>query len=168
MPKTKESAVSFKTALDFSRDDLEKIIPALQQTMADNFDLHSQTKFAHWNLKGQHFYPLHLLFDDLAEMIHPFTDQLAERITLLGGIARGSARRVAELSSLEEFPESPHDGETYLRELQSRYAEHADNCRQRIEEVSDVDPTTEDMITELSRAVDQALYFIEAHLQKTS
>src|SRR5690625_7829622 len=135
--------------------------------MADNLDLHSQTKFAHWNLKGSRFYPLHLLFDDLAEMIQPFTDTLAERITLLGGVARGSIRRAAELSSLEEFPEAPHDGDTYLQELQSRYAQHADNCRKQIEAVSDIDPTTEDMITELSRAVDQALYFIEAHLQRT-
>lgn len=165
--KTKETSVRFSTALDFSKDDLGKLTGALEQLMADNLDLHSQTKFAHWNVKGRDFYSLHLLFDDLAAMIHPFTDTLAERITLLGGIARGSIRRAAALSTLEEFPESPHDGETYLRELQARYAEHSNNCRRQIEAVSDIDPTTEDMITELARAVDQALYFIEAHLQKT-
>lgn len=158
-----EAAV-FSTALEFGSGSRSQLIETLQQHMADNHDLHDQTKFAHWNVKGENFWALHKLFDQLAEMIHPFTDTLAERITLLGGIARGTVRQTAQASGLEEFPDGPQDGHTYLRELQSRFAEHADNSRQRAEAVAETDPTSEDLFIEMSRELDQALYFIEAHL----
>jgi len=99
-------------------------------------------------------------------MIHPFIDLMAERITLLGGFARGTSRQTAAATSVEKFPDGPQDGETYLRELQTRYAEHADNSRKHAEASAEDDPTTEDLFIEVSRAVDQALYFIEAHLNQ--
>src|SRR5690625_754647 len=157
-------AAVFNTALEFETETRSKLIETLQQHMADNHDLYDQTKFAHWNVKGENFWELHKLFDELAEMVHPFTDTLAERITLLGGVARGTVRQTAEASGLEEFPDGPQDGHTYLRELQSRFAEHAANSRRHAEAVAEDDPTSEDMFTEMSRVLDQALYFIEAHL----
>src|SRR5690625_2509566 len=166
---TRKSASSskeamFSTAVEFDADTRSELIAALQQHLADNHDLYDQTKVAHWNVKGENFWELHKLFDELAEMVHPFTDTLAERITLLGGVARGTVRQTAEASGLEEFPDGPQDGHTYLRELQSRFAEHAAHSRRHAEAVAADDPTSEDMFTEMSRVLDQALYFIEAHL----
>lgn len=163
--KTAKAAV-FSTALDVDQDARSKLIEMLQQHMADNHELYDQTKVAHWNVKGRDFWALHKLFDELAEMIHPFIDAMAERITLLGGFARGTSRQTAAATNIEEFPEGPQDGETYLRELQTRFAEHADNSRKHAEASADDDPTTEDLFIEVSRTVDQALYFIEAHLQE--
>src|SRR5690625_6591331 len=74
--------------------------------------------------------------------------------------------QTAAATSVEKFPDGPQDGETYLRELQTRYAEHADNSRKHAEASAEDDPTTEDLFIEVSRAVDQALYFIEAHLNQ--
>src|SRR5690554_4577413 len=147
--KTTKS-VAFSTALAMDATTRASLIAMLQQHMADNDDLYSQTKFAHWNVKGQDFYSLHKLFDDLADMVHPFTDALAERITLLGGIARGTSRQTAATSSLEEFPDGPQDGHTYLRELQSRFAEHADNSRRHAAASAEDDATTEDLFIEIS------------------
>ena len=163
---TSEPITAFSTALSLSSATRSKLIASLQQHMADNDDLYSQTKFAHWNVKGDGFFYLHKLFDELAGMIQPFTDELAERITLLGGIARGTSRQTAATSSLEEFPDGPQDGTSYLQALQARFAEHADNSRKHAEAASELDATTEDLFIEISRTVDQALYFIEAHLQK--
>ena len=39
----------------------------LNQQFADMFDLYSQTKQAHWNVKGEEFFQLHKLYDELAE-----------------------------------------------------------------------------------------------------
>ena len=162
---SKKAAV-FSTSLSLDTDARNKLIEMLQQHLADNHELYDQTKVAHWNVKGENFWQLHKLFDDLAEMIHPFIDSMAERITLLGGFAKGTSRQTAAATSLEEFPDGPQDGETYLRELQTRFAEHADNSRKHAEAAAEDDPTTEDLFIEVSRTIDQALYFIEAHLQK--
>ncbi len=162
---SKKGAV-FSTALSLKSSDREKLIAMLQQHMADNHELFDQTKVAHWNVKGENFWQLHKLFDELAEAIFPYIDMMAERITLLGGFAKGTSRQTAAATGIEEFPTDPQDGMTYLRELQSRYAEFADNSRKHAEDSAELDPTTEDLFIEISRAADQALYFIEAHLQR--
>ena len=156
----------FSTELDVDQAARRKLIGLLQQHMADNHELYDQTKVAHWNVKGPNFWALHKLFDELAEMIHPFIDLMAERITLLGGFARGTSRQTAAATEIEEFPDGPQDGDTYLRELQTRYAQLADNSRKHAEASAEDDPTTEDLFIEVSRTADQALYFIEAHLQQ--
>ena len=78
----------FATRIDLSIEVREKIISLLNQHLADTFDLYSQTKQAHWNVKGLQFFQLHELFDKLAEEVEDQVDTLAERATSLGGIAR--------------------------------------------------------------------------------
>lgn len=81
------------------------MIELLNQQLADAFDLYSQTKQAHWNVKGMHFIQLHELFDSLASSVLEFVDDIAERATALGGYAKGTARMAAHHSRLAEFPE---------------------------------------------------------------
>lgn len=67
----------------------------LNQQLADASDLLSQVKQAHWNVKGPAFWQLHRLFDEVAEQADGWIDELAERITALGGYARGTVRMAA-------------------------------------------------------------------------
>ena len=57
----------------------EKATALLNQHLADASDLHSQTKRAHWNVKGMHFFQLHELFDTLADEVEEYADLIAER-----------------------------------------------------------------------------------------
>lgn len=87
-----------KSSLFLTRNDLpleirEKIVTLLNQHLADTFDLYSQTKQAHWNVKGPQFFQMHELFDKLAEEVEDLVDMIAERATSLGGIAQGTARK---------------------------------------------------------------------------
>ena len=43
------------------------VVPLLQQSLAEAFDLLSHAKQAHWNIKGPNFISLHKLFDEIAE-----------------------------------------------------------------------------------------------------
>ena len=69
---------TFETAVDLSAATRVAMIGLLNQELADTSDLYSQTKQAHWNVKGIHFYQLHLLFDQLAEKRQGEADELAE------------------------------------------------------------------------------------------
>jgi starvation-inducible DNA-binding protein len=62
-----------------------KVIDSLNARLADAIDLGAQAKHAHWNVKGANFIALHELFDKLAESVEEHIDELAERITALGG-----------------------------------------------------------------------------------
>lgn len=157
---------SFKTSIDFKPDVRAKLVALLNQNLADVTDLHSQTKQAHWNVKGTNFYQLHELFDDLAESIFGFIDEIAERATALGGYATGTACMAATNSRVPEFPTQATNGLDHLHALIERYAAYAKSARAAMAEADRLgDTDTNDLFTDVSRAVDKALWFLEAHVQ---
>ena len=160
------SDTTFTTRIDLAADVRTRMTSLLNRQTAQNADLYSQTKQAHWNVKGPDFMQLHLLFDQLAGMIEPFTDELAERVTALGGYAKGTVRMAAATSDLPEFPTDRHDGQAHLEALAERWAAYAASTRAAIQASAEAgDPSTEDLFVEISREVDKGLYFIEGHLQ---
>src|SRR5213592_3545651 len=53
----------FKTKNDLSEPIRVKVVELLNARLADCTDLQTQTKQAHWNVKGPNFIALHELFD---------------------------------------------------------------------------------------------------------
>src|SRR6185312_746016 len=159
------------TRLDATRIDIrqkvrERMADLLNQQLADTLDLYTQVKQAHWNVKGPHFIMLHELFDKLAENLEEPVDDVAERITALGGVARGTARVAARDSRLPEFPLERVDGLDAVALLADRYAALAASTRAAIETAGkEGDADTSDLFTGISRALDKALWFLEAHLE---
>jgi starvation-inducible DNA-binding protein len=157
---------TFETAVALAPETRTAMIDLLNQQLADTSDLYSQTKQAHWNVKGIHFYPLHLLFDQLAEHREDESDEIAERAVQLGGYATGTVRMAAASSRLPEIPADVDSGEDYVRALVERYGEHANNTRRGIDIADQAgDADTADLLTEISRQVDKDLWFLQAHLQ---
>lgn len=167
MAKTlSKSKRSFETRIDLPQDARNELVAMLNQQMADNADLYSQVKQAHWNVKGENFMQLHELFDQLAESVQGFTDELAERTTALGGYAEGTVRMAAEASTLPEYPVDAVDGKAHLEAVRERWAAYAASTRAAIDRSEELgDLGTSDLFTEIIREVDKGLYFIEAHLQ---
>ena len=160
MPKTHQ------TSIDLDSETREQIVALLNQHLADTFDLYSQTKQAHWNVKGAHFIQLHELYDKLATELIDHVDTIAERATALGGVAHGTARLAATHSRLEEFPDKAIGSLDSVRALVERYAALAATTRAAIDTSDDLgDVDTADLFTGVSRALDKALWFLEAHLQ---
>lgn len=158
--------LEFKTSIDLPAPARKEIISILNHDLAASSDLYSQTKQAHWNVKGDNFYQLHELFDDLADGILEVVDMVAERATALGGYAMGTVRMAAESSYLPEYQCHSSKGSDHVSELVRRYAKYAKRVRDMIEKTADLgDLSTSDMYTEISRKVDKSLWFLEAHLQ---
>jgi len=157
---------TFQTAVDIPAATRTAMIALLNQALADTSDLYSQTKQAHWNVKGIHFYQLHLLFDELAALREGEADEIAERATELGGYATGTVRMAAASSRLPEMPSDIDDGVDYVQALVERYGIHANNARAAIDTSDEAgDADTADLFTEISRQLDKDLWFLQAHVQ---
>ena len=155
-----------QTSIDIDSESREQLITLLNQQLADTFDLYTQTKQAHWNVKGEQFIQLHELYDKLAAELTDHVDNIAERATTLGGVALGTARMAAASSSLPEFPGSGIGSMESVRALVERYAAVAASTRAAIDSSDELgDADTADLFTGISRSVDKALWFLEAHLQ---
>ena len=156
----------FKTKNDLSEATRVKAIELLNARLADCKDLQTQTKQAHWNVKGPHFIGLHELFDKINEDVEDYVDEIAERAVQLGGVAEGTARVVAKRSSLPEYPLNAADGHSHVEALSTALAAFAKSARQAIDQANELrDLDTADLFTEVSRGVDKWLWFVEAHLQ---
>jgi starvation-inducible DNA-binding protein len=164
---TANSTRTFPTRIDLPKDVRLEVIGILNQHLADTLDLYTQSKQAHWNVKGIEFFQLHELFDTVAESIFPYVDMIAERITALAGTAMGTVRASAKNSALPEYPMEVVEGRQHLEALTERYAAYARAVRKSIDRCQNIgDASTADLLTEVSRAVDKDLYFLESHLQK--
>ncbi len=116
---------TFETRIDLSEKTRTAMVKLLNQQLADTFDLYSQIKQSHWNVKGMDFMQLHELFDDLAESVLEYADMIAERATALGGSAMGTVRMAAENSTLPEMPAKTVEGKEVVAVLSDRMAAYS-------------------------------------------
>jgi starvation-inducible DNA-binding protein len=154
------------TRIDLPQETRAQVITILNQSLASSLDLKTQVKQAHWNVKGMDFYQLHQLFDEMAAELEELIDLIAERVTALGGTALGTARMAASRSILPEYPLDTLDGKDHIIALADRYAPYGKQIRAAIDQTGELgDADTADLYTEVSRAIDKRLWFLEAHLQ---
>jgi starvation-inducible DNA-binding protein len=166
-PNAKVKQPRFPTHIDLPAASRSGVIELLNTSLAACFDLMSQTKQAHWNVKGREFYSLHLLFDVLAGELAEYVDDLAERATALGGYATGTVRMAASASILPEYPTDAIDGMEHVAALVERFAAFGAHVRDAIDACADEhgDQDSADLYTEISRGIDKRLWFLEAHIQ---
>ena len=125
-----------------------------------------QMKRAHWNVKGPHFIGLDELFDQIDEAVESYVDLIAERIVQLGGIAEGTVRLAASRTRLPEYPLEIAEGMAHVEAVARALSTFGKEVRSTIDEANALDDAgTADLFTEISRGIDQWLWFVEAHSQ---
>lgn len=155
------------TRIDLPPEIRQYVIALLNQTLACTVDLRSQVKQAGWNVKGQDFSPLRALFTTIAIELGAYSDLLAERISVLGGVVMGTARTAATRSKLLEYPDGIVEGNAHVLALAERFAYYATAVRDEISHAADVeDADTAAICTDISRGVDKQLWILEAHLHR--
>src|SRR5881296_4354269 len=107
----------YPTKNDLPESTRRAMIELCNARLADAIDLQTQTKQAHWNVKGPDFIALHKLFDEVNDDVEEYVDLLAERAVQLGGVADGTARVAAKRSSLPEYAVKDGDGRAHVEAL---------------------------------------------------
>jgi len=104
IPDQTKGARLHKTNNDTKNNAKAASMEALQARLADGIDLALVTKQAHWNLKGPQFIGVHLMLDGFRTEQDEWNDMMAERITQLGGTARGTVQEVGRETKLSPYP----------------------------------------------------------------
>ena len=157
---------TFSTRVDIADSSRDELVEVLNARLADTFDLYSQLKQAHWNVKGSDFIQLHELYDTIAESVLEYVDTIAERATALGGLALGTARMAAAASTLDEYPADAVAGMDTVAAIADRLGVYGASVRAAIEVALELDDQdTADLFIEVSRTIDKHLWFVEAHQQ---
>jgi starvation-inducible DNA-binding protein len=165
-PKIVEAAMAVKRRNDLPSNTTTIAIGLLNARLADSIDFALLTKQAHWNIKGPRFIALHEMIDTFRTKIDGHVDTMAERIVQLGGTALGTTQVVSRASTLVAYPTDISKEDDHLAALIERYANVANAVRKAIDDADDAgDADTVDIFTAFSRALDKALWFLEAHTQ---
>jgi starvation-inducible DNA-binding protein len=156
----------YKTKIDLSEKARRNVAVILNDRLAYAIDLQTQIKQAHWNVKGPNFIALHELFDKLSDVVLEQIDEIAERVTSLGGTAEGTVAVAAKRSKLKNYPLSITAGKDHLFYLSTQLSVYGKAVRVAIAETDELgDADTADLFTQISREIDKYLWFLEAHLQ---
>jgi starvation-inducible DNA-binding protein len=140
-------------------------VALLNKHLAAAIDLHAQMKQAHWNVRGPGFIAIHELFDRVSTAVEDYSDLLAERAAGLGGTANGTIQVATKTSFLNPYPLGIADELKHLFAVSGALAAFGGSIIDAIAKAADSgDPTTADLLTEISRGIDQQLYFVESHL----
>lgn len=156
----------FQTKNTIPLDVRERMTGLLNQTLANLLDLISQYRFAHWNVRGRHFYPNHKLFEEVADSLEEHLDPIAERLTALGGVAEGTVKRAASRSSIKDFPNDTFEGDKVLVALIETTAQFGGVVRSGIDEADAAgDKGTADFLTALAQDADKGLWLLESQVR---
>jgi len=143
------------------------VVQHLQRQLANAFVLYANYKHYHWQTFGPLFRDLHLMFDDFAGAILETTDELAERIRMIGpDIETIQLRQMQEAANVHSA-----GADQSMREM----LEEADaNLMLVIRDVREAcriaeennDPGTVDLLSKLVRTHEQQEWFIRQALKK--
>ena len=155
-----------KTMNPISENIRGAMVELLQAHLGTAIDITYQTKQAHWNVKGMNFIAVHELFDELHDLTENYVDEIAERLTAMGGQAHGTVQSAVQNSILDAYPIDLVKSEDHLRRLTESYAKWSAAVAKGIDEASEAgDPFTEDLLTGIGRELDKSIYFMESHFQ---
>jgi len=135
---------------------------ALQATLVDLVDLSLIAKQAHWNVVGSNFRSAHLQLDELVSTARQYVDEVAERANAIGVSPNGKAKTVVESSGLPDYPDNWQSVESTVAAIVDILAALIERLRKRIDETDKSDLVTQDLLIEITRALEEAHWMWQA------
>jgi len=148
-----------------SDSDASKLIDLLQDRLNSLNDLALTLKHVHWNVVGPHFIAVHTMLDPQVDAVRLMVDETAERIATLGGSPAGTPGRLVAARSWDDYDVGRADALEHLAALDVVYAGIIEAHRAAISTTEEPDPVTQDMLIGQCRELEQAHWFVRAHLE---
>jgi starvation-inducible DNA-binding protein len=139
----------------------------LSKILADEFVLFTKTKNAHWNVEGIDFYDKHKFFEEQANQLNEFIDNVAERIRTLGHFAPASLKSYLELTQLSESNSAKNSIKDFIATLLADHESIIISLRQNINIFANdyEDLGTSDFITSLMQDHEKTAWLLRTMLK---
>lgn len=138
----------------------------LNQILADTITLRDMYKKHHWQVAGQAFYQIHLLFDKHHGEQDELVDTIAERIQSLGGVSLAMAADVAETTIIPRPPRGREEVPVQISRLLEAHEFILKEARTMARQASDAgdDGTNDLLVSDLIRLNELQVWFLAEHL----
>ena len=159
-------------ATNFTVPGMEKspadtVIAILESRMVAAIDLQLTLKHIHWNVVGPTFISVHEMLDPQVDAVREMSDTLAERIATLGGVPVGTPGAIASRRTWEDYSLGKATVTEHLGALDVVYSGINRGHREAIEQLSKLDPVSEDILIGDLAQLEQFQWFVRAHLESS-
>jgi len=137
--------------IGISSKNLKAVTSLLSVVLADEVTLYTKTRKFHWNVSGESFMELHLLFEKQYNELEEAIDEIAERINKLGSKTIGTMKEFLETTHLKEAPGEYPSRKEMIKELLQDHETVIVELRKAVEQCQDEfkDAGTADFLTGL-------------------
>ena len=136
----------------------------LQERLVSLIDLQLTLKHIHWNVVGPAFIGVHEMLDPWTEKVRAMSDELAERLTTLGGIAYGTPGFVAGNRSWDDYSIGRDTTQAHLGALDvvlnGVIRDHGASLRA----LESVDAVSHDILVAQTAQLELLQWFVRAHI----
>jgi len=156
----------FKLPIALDEQACAASVELLNQLLADTMTLRDLYKKHHWQVAGETFYQLHLLFDKHYDEQVELVDAIAERIQLLGGISIAMAPDVAETTFIPRPPRGREEAPVQISRLLEAHEiilKESRTAARQVAEASD-DGTNDLLVSQVIRTNELQVWFLAEHL----
>ncbi len=148
-----------------SKESREVTGELLNKLLGDFYLLYVKVQNYHWNVVGVMFNDLHLFFGKLYDQLAEIVDKVAERIRALGIRAKGTLAEFLQETRLREEPGVHPPAMQMVRNLLNDYETIIRTIRDDVENVKEMDLSTNTMLTELLVCLEKKAWMLRSYLQ---
>ncbi|WP_207915815.1 Dps family protein [Flavobacterium caseinilyticum] len=156
-----------KIQIGITEAHLKNSISILSSILANEMTLYIKIRKFHWNVSGQSFMELHKLFEGQYTQLEKSIDEVAERISKLGGKTIGTMKEFAELTIIKESPNQYPAQKDMIKELVEDHETVIVQLRKDVDTSADEnkDAVTADFLTGLMEAHETMAWTLRRYLE---
>ncbi|MFV8345804.1 Dps family protein [Flavobacterium sp. ZB4P13] len=106
-----------KLQIGITQEHLKNSISILSSILANEMTLYVKLRKFHWNVSGESFMEFHKLFESQYTQLEASIDEIAERISKLGGKTIGTMKEFSDLTIIKESPNHYPSQKEMVKEL---------------------------------------------------
>jgi starvation-inducible DNA-binding protein len=140
------------------------VIQNLNGLLADSIVMYQKLHHFHWRVQGRGFFQLHAKFEEMYNHFATVSDDVAERILMVGGAPLATLRQALELSSITESAEVPGAQEMVVQ-LKAELDNFRLKVRNTVEAAEEAgDRGTVGLLDPIADALDKEIWKLDAFL----
>jgi starvation-inducible DNA-binding protein len=156
-----------KLQIGITQAHLKNSISILSSTLANEMTLYIKLRKFHWNVSGESFMELHKLFEGQYTQLEKSIDEVAERISKLGGKTIGTMKEFSDLTILKESPNHYPSQKDMIKELLEDHETVIVHLRKDVDVSAEEnkDAGTADFLTGLMEAHETMAWTLRRYLE---
>ncbi|MFV8393415.1 Dps family protein [Flavobacterium sp. LB2P6] len=156
-----------KLQIGISQEHLKNSISILSSILANEMTLYVKLRKFHWNVSGESFMEFHKLFENQYTQLEASIDEIAERISKLGGKTIGTMKEFSDLTIIKESPNHYPSQKEMVKELLEDHETVIVHLRKDVDTTAEEnkDAGTADLLTGLMQAHETMAWTLRRYLE---